>query len=207
MANRNYRQKSRRRYKRKSHRFRNFIIFVLIAAIISGVIWFLSGNYKKAEHALGKTIYPIKYSEYVDKASEDYNLDKALIYAVIRTESKFDPNCESNVGAVGLMQMMPESFRWVQKLRKTSLDEDELSAPSVNIDYGCYLLKYFLKHYKNERCAIAAYNAGFVVTRWLKDSRYSSDGKTLKKIPYDETAKYVKRVEHAKNMYNKIYFT
>lgn len=196
-----------RRYKRKSHRFRNFIIFLLIVALIAGGIWLLSGNFRKAQDVLGQKMYPIKYSEYVDKAAEKYNLDKALIYAVIRTESKFDPNCESNVGAVGLMQMMPESFRWVQKLRGTSLDDSDLSKPSVNISYGSYLLKYFLKHYKDERCAVAAYNAGFVVSDWLKDSRYSSDGKTLKKIPYPETESYVKKVEHAKYMYNKLYFS
>ncbi len=196
-----------RRYKRKTHHFRNFIIFLLIVALIAGGIWLLSGNFRKAQNVLGQKMYPIKYSGYVDKAAEKYNLDKALIYAVIRTESKFDPNCESNVGAVGLMQMMPESFRWVQKLRGTSLDDSELSKPSVNISYGSYLLKYFLKHYKDERCAVAAYNAGFVVTDWLKDSRYSSDGKTLKKIPYPETENYVKKVEHAKDMYNKLYFS
>lgn len=200
---------AKRRYKRKSHRLRNFLIFLIILSIIGGfVFWFFSGsNYKKAQNAIGQKIYPVKYSEYVEKAARDYGLDPALIYAVIRTESKFDPNCESHAGAVGLMQMMPESFKWVQKLRKTSLDESELEEPSVNIDYGCYLLKYFLKHYKDERCAIAAYNAGFVVSDWLKNKKYSSDGKTLENIPYKETEKYVKKVEHAKDMYNKIYFS
>lgn len=196
-----------RRYKRQSHRLRNFIIFLLIVFVIGGAIWFLSGNLGKANNMLKKKIYPIKYSEYVDKAADKYGLDRSLIYAVIRTESKFDPNCESHVGAVGLMQVMPETFRWLQKLRGTSLSDEDLSDPAVNIDYGCYLLKYFLKRYKDERCAVAAYNAGFVVTKWLKNSEYSSDGKTLKKIPYHETSEYVKKVEHAKDMYNKLYFS
>lgn len=199
---------AKRRYERKSHRLRNFLIVLIILSIIGGaVLWFFPGNVKKAQKAIGHKLYPIKYSTYVDKASKDYNLDKSLIYAVIRTESKFDPDCESHVGAVGLMQMMPESFKWVQKLRGTSLDDDELKKPSVNIDYGCYLLSWFLKHYKDEKCAVAAYNAGFAVSDWLKDKRYSSDGKTLKKIPYPETSKYVKKVEDAKKMYKKIYFS
>ncbi len=196
---------AKRRY-RQTHYFRNFIIFLFVIAIIGGGVWLLVKNFGKAQNMLGKSIYPIKYTEYVDKASEDYDLDKALIYAVIRTESKFNPDCESRAGAVGLMQLMPESFRWVQKLRGTSLSDEELFDPAVNIDYGCYLLKYFMKHYGDERCAIAAYNAGFVVSGWLKDSRYSDDGKTLKKIPYAETSKYVDKVEHAKDMYNKLYF-
>lgn len=200
---------AKRRYKRKSHRLRNFIIFLIIISIIGGVaFWFFSGsNLKNAQNAIGRKLYPVKYSEYVEKAAEDYGLDPALIYAVIRTESKFNPNCESHAGAVGLMQMMPDSFKWVQKLRKTSLDDSELENPSVNIDYGCYLLKYFLKHYKDEKCAVAAYNAGFVVSDWLKNKKYSPDGKTLENIPYKETEKYVKKVEQTKDMYNKIYFS
>lgn len=201
------RGKRGRRYKRKTHRFRNFVLFLLLVSIIGGGIWVLSGNFKKADNMLQKSFYPIKYSEYVDKAAADYNLDRELIYGVIKTESNFDPNAESHVGAVGLMQMMPESFKWVQKLRGTSLDDDELKKPSVNIDYGCYLLKYFLDHYGNEKCAVAAYNAGFVVTKWLKDKNYSSDGKMLDKIPYEETSKYVQKVEKAKSMYKKLYFS
>lgn len=196
-----------RRYRRKSRKLRNFIVIIILILVIGGGIWVLSGNFKRADNMLQKSFYPIKYSEYVDKAAEDYNLDRELIYAVIRTESNFDPNAQSHVGAVGLMQVMPESFRWVQKLRGTSVDEDELIEPSVNIDYGCYLLSWFLNHYKDEKCAVAAYNAGFVVTKWLKNSDYSSDGKTLKKIPYPETDKYVKKVEKAKSMYKKLYFS
>ncbi len=195
----------KRRY-RKTHYFRNFIIFLFVIAIIGGGIWLLVKNFDKAETMLEKSVYPIKYSELVDKAAEDYGLEKPLIYAVIKTESGFNPDSESRVGAVGLMQMMPESFKWVQKLRGTALDESELSDPAVNVDYGCYYLNYLLKHYGDERCAVAAYNAGFVVSDWLKDSTYSSDGKTLKEIPYPETSKYVKKVEHAKEMYKKLYF-
>lgn len=196
-----------RRYRRKSHRLRNFTIFILLILIIGGGIWVLSGNFKKADNMLQKSFYPIKYSEYVDKAARDYNLDRELIYAVIRTESKFNPKCKSKAGAIGLMQVMPDSFKWIQKLRKTTLDEDELWNPSVNIDYGCYLLNFFKNHYKDEKCAVAAYNAGFVVTDWLKNPKYSYDGKTLQTIPYPETEKYVNKVEKAKSMYKKLYFS
>ena len=183
------------------------MVFLFLIAISGAIVWLLINNFGKAQNLLTESLYPIKYSDCVDKASNDYDLEKPLIYAVIRTESDFNPNAESHVGAVGLMQVMPESFEWIKGLRGESESLEKLSEPSVNIDYGSYLLKYFLNYYGNEQCAVAAYNAGFVVSDWLKDEEYSSDGKTLKKIPYPETEKYVKKVLRAKKMYNKLYFS
>ena len=156
---------------------------------------------------VGDTLYPMKYQQQVDRAAETYNLEKSLIYAVIRTESHFDPEAESHVGAVGLMQLMPESFEWLQGLRGQKLDISELNNPDVNIDYGCYLLRYFYDYYGSEETAVAAYNAGFVVGDWLKDPNYSSDGKSLDAIPYGETERYVEKVMKAKKMYKKLYFS
>ena len=156
---------------------------------------------------LEKSLYPVKYSKFVEKAAADYDLDKSLIYGVIHTESHFDKDAESHAGAVGLMQVMPSSFEWLQKLRGTELSQSELEKPAVNIDYGCYLLRYFLDEYGTEQAAVAAYNAGFVVTEWLSDSSISPDGKTLVNIHYEETANYVEKVANAKKMYIKLYFS
>lgn len=180
------------------------VILCLVIAVTA--VSFFTGNLSNAEKFFLKAFYPKKFSEYVEKASADYNLDEELIYAVIRTESGFDPDAESIAGAKGLMQLMPESFEWVQKLRKETLDENQLFDPAINIDYGCYLLKYFLDYYKTEQCAIAAYNAGFVVSDWLKNDEYSKDGRTLYYIPYKETSDYVDKVENARNMYIKLYY-
>ena len=68
-------------------------------------------------------------------------------------------------------------------------------------------LKYFYDYYGTERSAIAAYNAGFVVSDWLNDTNYSSDGKNLDSIPYPETENYVDKVESAKEMYIKLYYS
>lgn len=183
------------------------MIFLLILAAAAGGLYFVTSNMDNTQDILEKSLYPLKYSEYVEKAAEDYGLDKALIYGVIRTESHFNEEAESHVGAVGLMQVMPSSFKWLQKLRGTELAESELKNPAVNIDYGCYLLKYFLDKYGSEQTAVAAYNAGFVVSDWLSDGNISPDGKTLVNIPYGETAKYVSKVAKAKKMYIKLYFS
>ena len=73
-----------------------------------------------------------------------------------------------------------------------------------------FVNKVRVQRYKDdgkERSAIAAYNAGFVVSDWLNDTNYSSDGKNLDSIPYPETKNYVDKVESAKEMYIKLYYS
>ena len=105
------------------------------------------------------------------------------------------------------MQMMPETFEWLMEKRGETgkYTADDLFDPAVCIDYGSYLLRVFYDTYGNERCAVAAYNAGFVVGEWLQNPNLSSDGVTLDSIPYPETANYVEKVESAKQMYIQLY--
>ncbi len=166
----------------------------------------------------------LEYTDLVNKAAKDYNLQPALIYGVIHTESRFDPDAGSSVGALGLMQIMPETFDWLQEKRGEAgkYTSEDLYTPSVNIDYGSYLLRYFLDYYGNEKCAVAAYNAGFEVSNWLEDPNCSPDfevsnwledpncspdGMTLDVIPYPETSEYVVKVENAKQKYIELYFS
>lgn len=200
----------RRRRRKETHHFRNFLLWILTIAILLGaVLFFVTSFHEDTKENFEKLSYPIEYSEYVNKAAKDYNLEPALIYAIIRTESNFNPDAKSNAGAYGIMQMMPSSFDWLMQKRgeEGRYTADDLLNPAICIDYGSYLLKYFYDYYDNEQCAVAAYNAGFVVSDWLADSNYSSDGKTLDSIPYPETEKYVERVESAKEMYIKLYFS
>lgn len=193
---------------KKKHSFlKNVILIFSSLAIAVFALYLIIQNLGCVQEMVGDTLYPMKYQQQVDRAAETYNLEKSLIYAVIRTESHFDPEAESHVGAVGLMQLMPESFEWLQGLRGQELDISELNNPDVNIDYGCYLLRYFYDYYGSEETAVAAYNAGFVVGDWLKDPNYSSDGKSLDAIPYGETERYVEKVMKAKKMYKKLYFS
>ncbi|MGN0489009.1 MAG: lytic transglycosylase domain-containing protein [Ruminococcus sp.] len=194
--------------KKKKHSFlKNVIIMFLSVVVAAGAFYVITQNLSCAQQTIQESIYPIKYREYVDTYSEKYDLDRALVYGVIKTESDFNPEAESHVGAKGLMQLMPESFEWLQGLRKEELDESMILDPETNIDYGCYLLDYFRDYYGDIYTAVAAYNAGFKVGEWLKDSRYSNDGKTLIDIPYKETSQYVKKVKKSEKMYNKLYFS
>lgn len=164
---------------------------------------------EKTKSDFEKLNYPTDYSEYVEQAAENYNLEPSIIYSIIRTESDFNPDAQSNAGAYGIMQIMPSSFEWLQEIRGETgrYEVDALFDPEICIDYGSYLYRYFLDYYGNEQCAIAAYNAGFVVSDWLADPVYSSDGETLDDIPYPETDNYVTKVQSAKEMYEKLYFS
>lgn len=180
-------------------------ISVLFAVVVIAIAIYAFSN---AQNDLQESAYPLKYQNEVNAASQSYGVDKSLIYAVIRTESGFDPEADSRVGASGLMQLMPTTFEWLQTYYdgEITMDADKLLDPEINIDYGTKFLKFLLERYESEQAAIAAYNAGFgAVDGWLSDSRYSSDGVNLDTIPYDETSNYVVKVEDAREKYKELY--
>lgn len=204
----------RRSVKNEKKRKRaSFLIWAVLVVIFAGGAVFLSAFFHEdTKEKVQKSVYPLEYTDLVEKAAADYDLDPNLIYAVIHTESGFNPNAESGAGARGLMQVMPDTFEWLSGIRGEGdrYTADDLYTPSVCIDYGCYLLRYNLDLFsQDEVSAVAAYNAGFgKVEEWLSDSTLSSDGKKLdqpENIPIDETRDYVSKVENAKRMYTELY--
>ncbi|MGN0642097.1 MAG: lytic transglycosylase domain-containing protein [Huintestinicola sp.] len=172
----------------------------MIAVIIFAVI--------KAPDLCRTYIYPEKYSELVETYSQKYGVDKYLVYAVIKTESNFDPNACSEVGARGLMQIMEDAYDWVgyRMNEERELSYDCMYVPEYNIEYGTYLLKLLYEEFGNEEAAIAAYHTGRGnVNSWLKDPEYSSDGVTLDKMPSSATAHYVSKVMRAYANYRNLY--
>jgi len=133
------------------------------------------------------------YYDSVLAAADAFALSPALILAVIRAESDFHSSAHSVAGAVGLMQLMPDTFSYLRDTYfEESLPDDAIWQPGVNIRYGSFYLSYLLEKFKTLDVALAAYNAGEGrVLLWLADSTLSSDGQTLVRIPYPETEKYV----------------
>lgn len=174
-------------------------IFLLAAALLFGA-FFVSGK------SVLKLLYPMKYEDYVEKYSEEFGVDKDLLFAVIKTESSFNPNAVSHAQAEGLTQITPETLEW---LRMKLGEEDEavdLFDPETSVKYGAFFLSYLLDEFENTDTALAAYHAGRGrVNGWLKDSSLSPDGKTLAEIPIKETAHYVRKVNKALNIYRNIY--
>ncbi len=169
------------------------------------LIWFL---FYGGKATLLQYFYPQKYSEYVDKYSEEYDIDKYLVYAVIQTESKFDPNAVSESGAIGLMQLMEETARECNEKEKFGYNiPDDLKDPEKNIRMGCYYLSRLLEVFNDdEELALAAYNGGMGnVEKWLDNDKYADGKGGLDITPYPETNDYVDKVLKSYERYREIY--
>ena len=154
-----------------------------------------------------KIFYQREFTEYVTKYSNEFDVPEALIYAVIRTESGFDPEARSSVGAIGLMQLMPDTLDWLSRLLDEEAPTGEITDPETNIKYGTYYLRYLCDRFGNLDTALAAYNAGHGrVASWLTNKEYSDDRITLKSIPFEETKNYVNKVTSDYNTYKKLYY-
>ena len=138
--------------------------------------------------------------------AEKNNIDKALIFSIIKAESKFNVNAKSKANAIGLMQIKLSTANYLLSIKnKQGISENELYNPSTNIEIGVEYFTYLLNKFEVIETSICAYNAGETVVReWLANINYSIDGKTLKNIPYSETNNYLKKVMFNYAVYKKI---
>ncbi|MCL2634625.1 MAG: lytic transglycosylase domain-containing protein [Oscillospiraceae bacterium] len=180
-------------------------ILILLIIAVTSLLLVNIGLYLHHEYLL-KT-HPLEYSDLVEKYAQEHNLDKYLIYAVIKTESSFNPEAESHMGARGLMQIMPDTFDWLKDYRKLDGETfDDMFIPEVNIQHGSYLIAYHMGRYNNINNSLAAYHAGNGnVNEWLQNPEYSADGISLDKIPAADTAHYVNKVNKAYETYKELY--
>lgn len=173
-----------------------FIVILLVAYLLVQSNW------------LQRRLYPLRYREIVLQHAEEYQLDPYLVLAVIWVESKFDPKATSRRDARGLMQITIGTGQWsAQILAIEGYDNDSLYDPQINIRIGCWYLNNLCNQFDGELdVVLAAYNGGSGnVTEWLKDPRYSKDGKYLEYIPFKETREFVDRVWHAYKRYRQLY--
>ncbi len=177
------------------------IITILILSVLCGLLFqFFYDKYERAA-------YPREYEEYVEKYASQYGVPEYMVYAVIKTESGFDSGAVSDAGAVGLMQMMPDTFTWLTTLTKENLDKGMLYDPETNIKYGTYYLSYLYLKYGTWDTVYAAYNAGEGnVDGWLGDALDEDGAKKLGNIPFGETEQYVKKVNKAAEIYDRLYY-
>lgn len=183
--------------RRKSILIRLFAVLLAAAVMVMTAVTSVS---------VMKALYPMKYADLVGEYSERYGVEAELIYAVINTESSFDPDARSDVGALGLMQIMPDTLDWICGMTGETLAFSDLRDPEVSVRCGTFLLKYLLDEFGSDETALAAYHAGRgKVNEWLADGAVSKDGKTLDGIPYRDTAHYVSKVARAADIYRNLY--
>jgi soluble lytic murein transglycosylase len=143
--------------------------------------------------AVRELTLPLRHEDVIRQQAAEKHLDPALIAGVIYQESKFR-NQTSHAGARGLMQITPETARFIaRRSGGTRFHEADLSDPQINISYGAYYLRYLVDRYGgNQTLAIAAYNAGQAnVDKWVRRAGGSERFDTVRDIPFPETRAYV----------------
>ena len=175
------------------------LALILLAALLCGYFFY-------GRPALLRSKYKLAYEAEILASAEEFDLDPYLVCGVIFTESAFRPEARSNVGALGLMQLMPATgLEEAELLEIEGVTEDRLTEPALNIRLGCNYLRKLLDEFGTDSVALAAYNAGpGRVRQWLKEYGKKEDGSILY-IPYPETSKYVGRVQSAKGVYERLY--
>lgn len=174
-----------------------------IIIVLLGILIIFIG----VRYGVKKYVFPYKYSDHIEKYSEEYDLDPLLVLSVMKTESGFDKESESIKGAKGLMQIMDSTGSWIsEEIGIYYFHPNMLYEPELNIRFGCWYLNNLRGEFKDLDLVLAAYNAGSGnVNKWLKDEKYSKDGITLSYIPFNETKKYVDRVKTNYNIYKYLY--
>jgi len=146
-----------------------------------------------------RTRYPLEYEQVIRAYAEERHLDPTLVAAVIYAESRFDPNVVSDAGAVGLMQVLPETGRFIARSTGgTGFVAADLRDPDLNVRYGTWLLDYLRRRYDGDvETALAAYHAGPAnVDEW----RRTGSG-----IQFPETQAYVDEVTRVRQIYAQAY--
>jgi soluble lytic murein transglycosylase len=142
--------------------------------------------------------YPLRYEQIVRGHARHYDLDAALLAAVIYQESKFKADARSKSGAIGLMQLLPATAEGIAvHTGGNAFRISDLYEPEINVRYGAWYLHHLMEKYGDERTALAAYNAGQDnIDRW----RRQGVG-----VQFAETRAYVNRVEDLKRIYRDAY--
>ena len=199
----NKRRKRRNKARKRGRFIRAAIIIVLVLALI-GIVLMLS-----SEETIEETVvlYSMEYSELIRENAQRFGIDPAYAASIVLAESSYDPNAVSSVNAQGLMQIMPDTGKWIAGKFKEEYVDGCLFDPATNIRYGCWYLGFLVDRYDGDlTCSTAAYHSGQgTVDKWLKDPAYSADGKTLSVIAGTNADTYVNRVLKYYEKYTELY--
>jgi soluble lytic murein transglycosylase len=136
--------------------------------------------------------YPLAYETIIRGHARNYDLDPALLAAMIYQESKFETDARSDAGAIGLMQLTPETAKGIAtRTGGSRFRVEDLYDPEINVRYGSWYLRHLLDKYGSEERALAAYNGG--------------QGNVDRGVVYPETRHYVDRVLELRAIYSEAY--
>ena len=168
---------------------------ILLLVVVGGILAYAEAS-KPGWYA--RLRYPLEYEQIVAGHARNYNLDPALLAAVIYRESKFKADAVSESGAIGLMQLLPDTAKGIaQYTGGAKFRVDDLFDPEINVRYGSFYLRRLLRKYGDVELALAAYNAGQAnVDEWVAQG---------KGIAFPETREYVDAVLELRDVYERAY--
>lgn len=182
-------------YGRRRRRSGAVLIVVFSLVVLVAVLGALA-----APGLVRQVTHPLEYEREIRASAVDFGVEPSLVAAVIKAESRFDPEATSSRGAYGLMQLLPETARFVSE--RTGISGDYRD-PETNIRIGTRYLSYLQSRYDgDERLVLAAYNSGEGrVDRWLSDEGFD----VPRDIPFAETRDYVQNVTESQRVYEDLY--
>jgi len=142
----------------------------------------------------------VRYNQQIEAAAKRYNLDPALIKAVIWQESRFKPWVRGRAGEIGLMQIREDAaFEWADHEKIQNFNHEEITDPGKNIMCGSFYLSKVMKRYKSTDnpipYALADYNAGRShVLRWNKGAAKTNSQAFLAQMDFPGTRKYAENI-------------
>jgi soluble lytic murein transglycosylase len=174
---------------------RRLLVLLLGLALLGGVAYAV---WHRQPEFVQRIRYPLRYEAVVRGHAKNYDLDPSLLAAVIYTESRFNANARSQAGAIGLMQLLPDTAQGIAvRTGGNKFVVNDLYVPELNVRYGAWYLRHLLDRYGDERTALAAYHAGQGnVDEWRKEGVG---------IQFPETRSYVDKVEQVKVIYAEAY--
>lgn len=175
-------------------------LFVLL--IVGSLFYLLQAKW------FWRFFYPWPFKDEIINVAVDSEVDPCLLVAMVNVESGFDPQARSEAGALGLMQLMPSTAKWVaQQTGFIDFHPDLLYQPEINLMIGGWYLKHLLQDFDGNLAAgLAAYNAGRGnVESWLETGLWQGTTSDLKSIPYPETRAYIRAVLRNYEVYKYLY--
>lgn len=184
--------------------------FAIIAAILVLSIGF-GFAFDSIATVIEKNQYPLseRYADEIRAAASKYGIPEVVLWATVRTESGFAGDLKGENGGIGLMQLTPDEFAMIQTdiLGVPPEDKGFLYDPQKNLQCGAAYLSYLYQRYGVWETVFAAFDAGIAtVDAWLATPEYVTEFGTLKNIPEPGTARFVRDVIKARELYIKLYF-
>ncbi len=172
---------------------------------------FLSSNQKSTKE-LTQLAFPQDFENEVSSACQDFSQPEELLYALIRSESFFNPEAVSSVGAIGLTQLMSETAEDIA--RKLKVANYDLKDSEANIRFGSFYLEELRRRLEGSSLlAVLSYNGGITRVRsWIKSAQLEFGTSSLpmdlflEGIPFEETREYGRKVVSACAMYGWLYY-